>query len=74
MFTYMERKPRVEYEGEFYHVIVRGNQRRKIFRDGKKAVRHLFNSFRSAGKRDIFAKLQHPELNRLDAFVSTVIS
>ena len=29
----MARKPRVEFEGAFYHVIVRGNQRRRIFRD-----------------------------------------
>jgi REP element-mobilizing transposase RayT len=29
----MARKPRVEFEGAFYHVIVRGNQRRQIFRD-----------------------------------------
>jgi putative transposase len=29
----MARKPRIEYEGAFYHVITRGNQRQKIFRD-----------------------------------------
>ena len=29
----MARKSRVEFEGAFYHVIVRGNQRRVIFRD-----------------------------------------
>jgi len=29
----MPRKPRVEYSGAFYHVIARGNQRRRIFRD-----------------------------------------
>jgi putative transposase len=28
----MARKPRVEYPGAFYHVIVRGNQRQVIFR------------------------------------------
>jgi REP element-mobilizing transposase RayT len=28
----MARKPRVEYAGAFYHVIVRGNQRQIIFR------------------------------------------
>ena len=33
MFARMARKPRVEFEGAFYHVIVRGNQRQKIFRD-----------------------------------------
>jgi putative transposase len=29
----MARKPRIEYEGAFYHVITRGNQRQKIFKD-----------------------------------------
>jgi REP element-mobilizing transposase RayT len=29
----MARKPRVEYEGAFYHVIVRGNRRATIFHD-----------------------------------------
>lgn len=29
----MARKPRVEFEGAFYHVIARGNQRQDIFRD-----------------------------------------
>jgi len=29
----MPRKPRIEYEGAFYHVITRGNQRQQIFRD-----------------------------------------
>jgi REP element-mobilizing transposase RayT len=28
----MPRKPRIEFEGAFYHVITRGNQKRKIFR------------------------------------------
>ena len=28
----MPRKPRIEFEGAFYHVITRGNQRQKIFR------------------------------------------
>ncbi len=31
----MARKPRVEFEGAFYHVIARGNQRQDIFRDDK---------------------------------------
>ena len=31
----MARKPRVEFEGAFYHVIVRGNQRQRIFRDDR---------------------------------------
>lgn len=29
----MARKPRIEFEGAFYHVIVRGNQKQKVFRD-----------------------------------------
>jgi hypothetical protein len=29
----MARKPKVEFEGVLYHVIVRGNHRRNIFRD-----------------------------------------
>jgi REP element-mobilizing transposase RayT len=30
---FMARKPRIHYEGAFYHVITRGNQRQKIFKD-----------------------------------------
>ena len=37
----MARKPRVEFEGAFYHVIVRGNQRQKIFRDDQDRVYYL---------------------------------
>lgn len=29
----MPRKPRIEYSGAFYHVIVRGNQKQRIFKD-----------------------------------------
>jgi REP element-mobilizing transposase RayT len=29
----MARKPRIEFEGAFYYVIARGNQRQKIFKD-----------------------------------------
>lgn len=29
----MPRKPRIEFEGAFYHVITRGNQRQRIFRE-----------------------------------------
>lgn len=29
----MARKPRIEFEGAFYHVIVRGNQKQKVFKD-----------------------------------------
>ena len=37
----MARKPRVEFEGAFYHVIVRGNQRQKIFRDDQDRLYYL---------------------------------
>ena len=29
----MPRKPRIEYSGAFYHVITRGNQKQRIFKD-----------------------------------------
>ncbi len=29
----MARKPRIEFEGAFYHIIIRGNQKQKIFKD-----------------------------------------
>lgn len=35
------RKPRIEFEGAFYHVISRGNQRQKIFRDKEDYRRYL---------------------------------
>jgi len=37
----MARKPRVEFEGAFYHVIVRGNQRQRIFRDDEDRSAYL---------------------------------
>ena len=37
----MARKSRVEFEGAFYRVIVRGNQRRKIFRDEEDRLSYL---------------------------------
>jgi REP element-mobilizing transposase RayT len=37
----MARKPRVEFEGAFYHVIVRGNQRQKIFLDDQDRLYYL---------------------------------
>jgi putative transposase len=36
----MARKPRIEYDGALYHVITRGNQRQKIFRDESDFGRH----------------------------------
>jgi len=37
----MARKARVEFDGAFYHVIVRGNQRRDSFRDNQDRTRYL---------------------------------
>src|SRR5882724_3921209 len=37
----MARKPRVEFDGALYHVIVRGNHRRDIFRDTTDRVTYL---------------------------------
>lgn len=37
----MARKPRIEFEGAFYHVITRGNQKQKIFRDKEDYLKYL---------------------------------
>ncbi|MBI4710800.1 MAG: transposase [Nitrospirae bacterium] len=37
----MARKPRIEYEGAFYHVITRGNQRQKTFKDKEDFLKYL---------------------------------
>jgi len=37
----MARKPRIEYEGAFYHVITRGNQRQRVFKDRDDYERYL---------------------------------
>ena len=37
----MPRKPRIEFDGAFYHVIVRGNQKQKIFRQPSDRQRYL---------------------------------
>ena len=37
----MARKPRIEYPGAFYHVIVRGNQRQRIFKDAADYQKYL---------------------------------
>jgi putative transposase len=41
MLARMARKTRVEFEGAFYHVIVRGNRRQKIFRDDRDRLYYL---------------------------------
>ncbi len=37
----MARKPRVEFDGAFYHVIVRGNQRQRVFGDDRDRLAYL---------------------------------
>jgi len=37
----MARKPRIQFEGAFYHIIVRGNQRQDIFGDESDRYRYL---------------------------------
>ena len=37
----MARKPRIEFEGGFYHVITRGNQRQKVFLEEKDFLKYL---------------------------------
>jgi REP element-mobilizing transposase RayT len=37
----MARKPRVEFDGAFYHVIVRGNQRQRTFHDDRDRQNYL---------------------------------
>ena len=41
IFGAMARKPRVAFEGALYHVIVRGNQRQRTFRDDRDRLRYL---------------------------------
>jgi REP element-mobilizing transposase RayT len=37
----MARKPRVEFDGALYHVIVRGNQRQRTFHDDRDRQSYL---------------------------------
>lgn len=37
----MARRPRIEFDGAFYHVITRGNQRQKVFKDKEDYTRYL---------------------------------
>ena len=37
----MPRKPRIEFSGAFYHVIVRGNQKQRIFKDAADFQKYL---------------------------------
>lgn len=58
----MPRRPRIEFEGAFYHVITRGNQRRKIFKgpaDYEKYLSVLTHMMRllNAGKKNVNSKV-----------------
>ena len=37
----MSRKPRIEFNGAFYHIITRGNQRQRIFKDATDFQKYL---------------------------------
>jgi REP element-mobilizing transposase RayT len=37
----MVRRPRIEFEGAFYHVITRGNQRQRVFKTEKDYAKYL---------------------------------
>jgi REP element-mobilizing transposase RayT len=37
----MARKPRIEYEGALYHVLTRGNQKQKIFKNQEDFIKYL---------------------------------
>ncbi len=39
----MSRKPRAEFSGAFYHVIVRGNQEQRIFRAAPDFQKYLLS-------------------------------
>jgi REP element-mobilizing transposase RayT len=55
----MARRPRVEFTGVFYHVICRGNQRQKIFRNDRDRKRYL----------ELLAKLKQAYGFRVHAYV-----
>ena len=55
----MARRARVEYPGAFYHVITRGNQRQRIFRDDRDREKYL----------EILSSLNNQFSFRISAFV-----
>jgi hypothetical protein len=57
----MARKPRIEFEGAFYHVITRGNQRQIIFRDDDDFGKYL----------EVLARYKKPHKYRLYAYALT---
>ncbi len=46
----MARKPRIDYPGALYHVILRGNQKQKVFLDDKDRLDYL-NRLQRYGER-----------------------
>jgi REP element-mobilizing transposase RayT len=53
----MARKPRIEFEGAFYHVITRGNQRQKIFRDKDDFLKYIeiLSNYKTRYKYSLYA-------------------
>jgi len=49
----MARKPRIEYPGAFFHIIVRGNNRENIFRDSADYLRYLQKLVYFCGEGDV---------------------
>jgi REP element-mobilizing transposase RayT len=78
----MARKPRIEYEGAFYHVITRGNRKQKIFNQRHtmyynrryKTVGHLFQGRYKAilcdRDRYLLALLKYIQYNPLRAKIA----
>jgi REP element-mobilizing transposase RayT len=58
----MARRERIEYAGAFYHVITRGNQRQKTFRDDRDRAKYL----------EILAHLKEVNRFRVHAYVLMV--
>ncbi len=52
IITVMARKPRIQFEGAFYHIIVRGNQRQDIFVDETDRHQYLERLHRYGNKCD----------------------
>jgi putative transposase len=53
----MPRKPRIEFSGAFYHVITRGNQKQKIFKDASDYEKflHLVASYKQRRHFHLYA-------------------
>jgi REP element-mobilizing transposase RayT len=53
----MPRKPRIEFEGAFYHAIMRGNQRQKIFKEtaDHEKYRQILTIYRNRYRFSLYA-------------------